>query len=105
MLFLQANRELKARQGASLGSDHPDLARTHLDLSQGLKRLLRIAPVAFQTAPGSAVSGLGPGLFQAGVDSDDAFPPAEWGSVSAAVKAEQAERRNHERIRSKYTGF
>ena len=50
------------------------------------------------------VGGLGPGLFQSGVDGD-AFPPPEWTSVPAAVKAEQAERRNHERIRSKYTGF
>ena len=104
MLFLQAGRELRELQIASSGADHPDLARTHNNLSEGIRRLMRVAPVAFQCAKPGNPGGLGPGLFQAGV-GDDPFPPLEWASVQLAVTAEHTERRHYQRIRARYAGL
>jgi len=94
-LFLVASAELCSLQEASLGPDHVDLARTQLDLSNGLRVLLREAPEVFQVNATDSQGELkSPFLW--------AFPLPEWVSISSARRAENKARRSHERIRALY---
>ena len=116
--FLSLNRKLLQELTRGLpGPDHPDLASTYHDLANGLKALLRRQPTAFvlpasSNAEDSSVAAAvtrdtaerDDDLSEDDMDEQPSFPPPEWASVSLANKAEQRERRNHERIRALYAG-
>jgi len=104
--FLMTAAELCKLQDAALGGDHPDLARTHYDVSAGLKLLLRIAPEAFQKGAASSTSPTTSRRADSPASpSPSSFPPPEWASVSLAQTDERKQRRMHERVRALYSGY
>ena len=92
-LFVSACTALRDSQEGTLGLDHPDLARTYNDLSNGLRLLLRVGPESFALAHCGTTSER-----KLGLGSE------EWPSAAVAATAEQRERRKHERIRALYAG-